>query len=53
VKEMGRITKTEYPECGKVVLDDITTGIMISTEHYEELIALGMNDEKMFEGLRY
>jgi len=47
------ITKTEYPECGKVVLDDTTTGIMISTEHYEDLIALGMNVEEMFEELRY
>lgn len=51
---MDRITKTEYPECDKVVLDDnITTGIMISTEHYDELIAAGLNDEEIFEGARY
>ncbi len=48
------ITKTVYPNCDKVVLDDnITTGIMISTEHYEELSAMGLNDDQMFEVLRY
>lgn len=49
-----KITKTVYPECDKVVLDDnTTTGIMISSEYYEELSAMGMNDDQLFEVLRY
>jgi len=48
------ITKTVYPTFGKIVLDDNErTGIMISAEHYDELAALGMDDEQMFDELRY
>jgi len=48
------ITKTVYPAFGKIVLDDNEcTGIMISAEHYEELSAMGMNDEQIFEAMRY
>ena len=52
--EIMTITKTVYPTFRKVVLDDsTTTGIMISAEHYDELSAMGLNDEQMFEELRY
>lgn len=48
------ITKTLYPAFGKIVLDDNEhTGIMIGAEHYDELAALGMDDEMMFEAMRY
>lgn len=48
------ITKIVYPAFQKVVLDDsTTTGIMIGQEHYEELQALGMDDEMMFGAMRY
>lgn len=52
--ETMSITKTVYPTFRKVVLDNnITTGIMIGQERYEELQALGMTDEQMFEAMRY
>jgi alkylhydroperoxidase family enzyme len=48
------ITKTTYPAFGKIVLDDNErTGIMIGQEHYEELSAMGLTDEQMFDVLRY
>ena len=48
------ITKTVYPAFGKIVLDDCErTGIMIGQEHYEELSAMGLTDEQMFEAMRY
>ncbi len=48
------ITKTVYPAFGKIVLDDNEcTGIMIDTEYYDELSAMGLTDEQMFEAMRY
>jgi len=48
------ITKTEYPTFRKIVLDDNEcTGIMIDTEYYDELSAMGLTDEQMFEELRF
>lgn len=48
------ISKTVYPAFGKIVLDDNDqTGIMIDQEHYEELSAMGLDDEQMFEAMRF
>lgn len=48
------ITKTIYPAFGKIVLDDNErTGFMIDAEYYEELSAMGLTDEQIFEAMRY
>ena len=47
------VEKTIYESFGKVVLENECTGIMISAEHYQELSALGLTDETMFEAMRY
>ena len=48
VKKM--IEKTEYKNSGKIVLSDGYTGLMISSEYYEELIGMGYGDQEIFEG---
>jgi hypothetical protein len=44
------IEKDQYTTFGKVVLSDGATGVMLSTEHYNELSALS-TDEQIFGGV--
>lgn len=47
---MQTVTKTIYPESGKVVFESEGIGIMISTELYYELS--GFTNEEIFQELR-